>query len=121
MLRTSWTWSVSGVFAPLPVTVFPASRAAEGFQLMAAARHTGKVVIDTIVMEVAAETAAKPIRPDGGYLITGGLGALGLVAAEELVEGGARNLCCAVARSLRTRALQAIGRFRARGVNIVTC
>jgi epothilone polyketide synthase E len=31
-------------------------------------------------------------RADGSYLITGGLGALGLIAAEELVRGGARRL-----------------------------
>lgn len=37
-------------------------------------------------------TRALPLRPDGSYLITGGLGALGLTVAEWLVQHGARRL-----------------------------
>lgn len=32
------------------------------------------------------------VRADGSYLVTGGLGSLGLLAARELVQGGARHL-----------------------------
>jgi acyl transferase domain-containing protein/acyl carrier protein len=119
MLRTVMELVRDGVFAPLPITVFPASRAADAFQLMAAARHTGKVVIDTGAMEAVAEATAMPIRPNGAYLITGGLGALGLVAAEELVGTGARNLILCGRAAPSHRALQVIAGLRARGADVV--
>ena len=106
-----------GVLAPVPVTAFPASRTAESFQLMAAARHTGKVVIDTTAVEVATE--ALPVRSEGAYLITGGLGALGLVAAEELVEAGARHVVLCGRRHASEQALAAIGKLQDRGATIL--
>jgi acyl transferase domain-containing protein/acyl carrier protein len=117
MLRTVMDLVRAGALAPLPVTGFPAERAAEGLQLMAAAGHTGKVVIDTAAMEVAAETAGLPVSASGTYLVTGGLGALGLVAAEELVEAGARNLVLCSRTAASPDALQ---KLRARGANVVT-
>jgi phthiocerol/phenolphthiocerol synthesis type-I polyketide synthase B len=46
------------------------------------------------LVEAGADALATPLRlrADAAYLVTGGLGALGLVAAEELVRGGARRL-----------------------------
>jgi acyl transferase domain-containing protein/NAD(P)-dependent dehydrogenase (short-subunit alcohol dehydrogenase family)/acyl carrier protein len=42
--------------------------------------------------EVAASPTAAAVRPDRTYLITGGLGAIGLVTARKLVDLGARHL-----------------------------
>jgi acyl transferase domain-containing protein/acyl carrier protein len=78
---------------PLPHTVFPVSQAAEAFRHMAQALHIGKIVIsldDSNVKIAPAEPAL--IRADGTYLITGGLGGLGLAMAKWLTERGARHL-----------------------------
>ena len=78
----------SGKLQPLPKTVFPIAAAPDAFRYMAQARHIGKVVL-----------TMPPITPQrslfndhASYLITGGLGALGLRVATWLVEQGARHL-----------------------------
>ncbi|HEY4973635.1 MAG TPA: SDR family NAD(P)-dependent oxidoreductase, partial [Steroidobacteraceae bacterium] len=117
MLRTIMTLMSDGVFTPLPVTEFPAAEAADAFQLMAAARHIGKVVITTQSMQAPNKLL---VRSDGTYLITGGLGALGMVVAEELVAAGALNvvLCGRGEPSADVRA--AVSNLRSSGANIVT-
>lgn len=70
---------------PLPVRVYPAANTVDAFRGMALGRHTGKLVISQTLPPAS-------IRSDGTYLITGGLGGLGLAAAERLVQDGARHL-----------------------------
>ncbi|MEI6260588.1 MAG: type I polyketide synthase [Deltaproteobacteria bacterium] len=77
-----------GELKPLKRTVFGLDDGANAFRYMAQARHIGKVVL-------TAETKGVRIRPDATYLITGGLGALGLETAKWLVENGATNLVLA--------------------------
>ncbi|MFD7168127.1 type I polyketide synthase [Streptomyces violascens] len=54
-------------------------------------------------VERPAEREPVDCRPDGTYLITGGLGALGLEAARHLVEQGARRLVLIGRRGLPSR------------------
>jgi epothilone polyketide synthase D len=84
-----------GVLQPLPVETFPISRAADAFFKMAQARHTGKLAltIDDPSASIRVPVEVAPtVRPDGAYLITGGLGGLGLTVARWLAEQGARQL-----------------------------
>ena len=82
-----------GSLTPLPHTVFPVSQVAEAFRHMAQARHIGKVVISLDDSNVkVAPAAPTPVRADGAYLITGGLGGLGLAVAKWLTGQGARHL-----------------------------
>jgi len=72
---------------PLPYTVFPITAAPHAFRYMAQAKHIGKVVL----------TLPKPrqdaiVQSHGSYLVTGGLGALGLQVAQWLVAQGAKHL-----------------------------
>jgi NAD(P)-dependent dehydrogenase (short-subunit alcohol dehydrogenase family)/acyl carrier protein len=73
---------------PLPYQVFGLPQTVDAFRRMALARHIGKIVVSHD------DAAAAPalVRPDATYLVTGGLGALGLHTARWLVEQGARNL-----------------------------
>jgi NADPH:quinone reductase-like Zn-dependent oxidoreductase/acyl carrier protein len=84
-----------GEIQPLPLRVFPMSRVHEAFREMAQARHTGKLVVSMrdpeLRIQVPAEEASR-LRPDATYLITGGLGGLGLSVARWMVERGARHL-----------------------------
>ena len=59
-------------------------------------------------------------REDGTYLLTGGLGGLGLVLADWMVERGARNLV-RVGRSGATSAAakQALAAMQARGASVM--
>ena len=66
------------VFKPLPVKAFGMQSVREAFRYMAQAKHIGKVVIT--------QDEFPSIRGDGAYLITGGLGGLGLVTARWLVR-----------------------------------
>ncbi|XXT21827.1 type I polyketide synthase [Sorangium sp. So ce429] len=85
----------AGRLSPLPCEVFPASSVADAFHSMAQGRHVGKIV-------VSMRQPDAPIAPQGGssslvhehasYLVTGGLGGLGLSVAQWLVSKGARHL-----------------------------
>lgn len=68
-------------------------------------------------MEIAESV---PIRPDRSYLITGGLGQLGLQAAAWLAEQGARRIVLASRRTPSSKALAALDAIRANGVEVVT-
>ena len=90
----------SGELRPLPLHAFPAAHAVDAFRFMAQARHIGKVVV---VHRPSPGTA----RADGTYLITGGLGGLGLKVAQWLVDRGARHLAL-LGRSAPTEDARAI-------------
>jgi NAD(P)-dependent dehydrogenase (short-subunit alcohol dehydrogenase family)/aryl carrier-like protein len=74
----------AGTLAPMRKQVFGVEDAAHAFRHMANGRHTGKIVLRV--------PSQKPIRRDGTYLITGGLGALGIGAAEWLADRGAGRI-----------------------------
>ncbi|MCA0456386.1 MAG: type I polyketide synthase [Chloroflexi bacterium] len=78
----------SGALSPLPTQTFPIENAVEAFRHMAQAKHIGKVV----VTHQPAKAIGELIHSEATYLITGGLGGLGLKVADWMVEHGARNL-----------------------------
>ena len=62
----------------LPVETVPISRAADAFRKMAQAQHIGKLVLTLSESDALVRTQPRtevPIRSNGSYLITGGLGA----------------------------------------------
>lgn len=72
-----------GELKPLNRRVYPLTEAAAAMRFMQQARHIGKIVLSM---------SHPAIRPDASYLITGGLGALGLKACMWLVENGAKHV-----------------------------
>jgi phthiocerol/phenolphthiocerol synthesis type-I polyketide synthase C len=83
----------SGDLAPLPVTEFDFAHVTDGFRLMASAAHTGKILVTMPVagrVEAAAPPPPQPlVSGDAGYIIVGGMGGLGMVAARWLAQQGA--------------------------------
>ena len=77
---------------PLPHTVFSLSEAVQAFRYLAQARQIGKVIISQSDPSSLHSPGLQPIRNDSTYLITGGLGGLGLQSAAWLVEQGASHL-----------------------------
>ncbi len=83
----------AGNLAPLPVTEFEFDQVTDAFRLMASAGHTGKILV-TMPIAGRVEAAAPPppqplVSRDAGYIIVGGMGGLGMVAARWLAEQGA--------------------------------
>ncbi|MGW8375459.1 type I polyketide synthase [Streptomyces sp. ODS28] len=112
----------SGELPPLPVTTHPVTEAAEAFHTMAAAQHTGKLVLTwptqgTATLPVNPEDV-EVVRADGSYLITGGLGGLGLVIARWLAGRGAAGIVLN-SRSAPTESARAvIEELRAAGTRV---
>ncbi len=94
----------SGALRPLPVRVFPLEQASEAFRFMAKARHTGKIVLS----QAAQPSAAPSLRKDATYLVTGGLGGIGLTLARQMAEMGAGTLVLAGLREPGPEAQTAI-------------
>ncbi len=95
MLRSLVERFENGELAPIPTEVFSTAQVAEAFRHMAQAKHIGKIVIartDEPLLVNFEDENVTPVHGDGTYLITGGLGALGLEVARWLVEQGADHL-----------------------------
>ena len=108
----------AGWLGPLPHRVFPLDEAAAAFRHMAQARHVGKIVLSLgaaggdaaragdggdaagagrAVMHSGLRAGMRPemragLRSDATWLVTGGLGGLGLEVARWLVGEGVRGL-----------------------------
>ncbi len=104
----------------LPHKVFAAETVVEAFRLMAQAKHVGKVVIHPPASPSASQPGGTPslFRADAAYLISGGLGALGLIVAEWMVEQGARHLVLLGRRGPTESAQATLARLKARGANV---
>jgi polyketide synthase 12 len=102
-----------GEFTALPTTAYGYADAPAAFTAMAKARHTGKLVLRPDPHEqVTTAPHTAPVRPSGTYLITGGLGALGLETARYLTEHGARHLVLAGRSAPTEQAEQALAVLR---------
>ncbi|KAA8969659.1 type I polyketide synthase [Mycobacterium sp.] len=76
-----------------PVTVIPAGQVAEAFRLAGDARQVGQVCVSMRDPQLTLRRyPPQRIRPDVTYLVTGGLGGVGLQTAAWLLERGARHL-----------------------------
>ena len=108
---------------PMPETThYPLSEAATAVRVMGAAGHTGKVVLDvprTGQSRVVVPPAqARVFRPDGAYIVTGGLGGLGLFLAEEMATAGCGRIVLTSRSQPSDAAQEAIERIRATGADI---
>jgi NADPH:quinone reductase-like Zn-dependent oxidoreductase/acyl carrier protein len=96
---------------PLPRSVFSVDEAGQAFRVMAQARHAGK-----IVLRLAPPATA--IRTDGTYLVSGGLGGVGLETARWLASKGAGRLVLFGRKGLPQEAEPAIAEMRAYGTDV---
>ncbi|HEV7361298.1 MAG TPA: SDR family NAD(P)-dependent oxidoreductase, partial [Mycobacterium sp.] len=89
-----------GEWSALPAEIYPLTEAKTAFRRMQQARHIGKIVLQI----------PKPLQPqeDRSYLITGGLGALGLHTAAYLAQLGAGDIVLTSRRTPDVDAQRAI-------------
>ncbi|TDD72506.1 type I polyketide synthase [Actinomadura rubrisoli] len=85
-----------GTIKPIPVRTFPLTQAESALRTLAAGKHTGKLVLQfpsTGCTQAVVLPKEFPLaRGDGAYIITGGLGGLGLVLADWLADNGASRI-----------------------------
>jgi NADPH:quinone reductase-like Zn-dependent oxidoreductase len=121
-------WFEAGRLRPLPQRVFPVQEAVEAYRFLQQVRQVGKVVLSFAPLTLPSPPAAgeegrvrgegPALRGDGAYLITGGLGGLGLKTAEHLVELGARQLVLVGRSEPCTAAQETIERLRSAGASV---
>ncbi|ROP29947.1 myxalamid-type polyketide synthase MxaB [Couchioplanes caeruleus] len=85
-----------GTLSALRTTEYSLDEVEEAFGVLSRGANVGKLVLSLEAGE--AEQPPPAIRPDRTYLITGGLGALGLLAGRKLAELGARHLALVTRR-----------------------
>ena len=83
----------TGKLKPLPHTLYKGDRIIEAFRYMQQGKHQGKIVIDLDNMQTEVDRSSIPTPTyRGTYLVTGGMGAIGLQVAQWLITKGVTSL-----------------------------
>lgn len=98
----------SGDLQPLPYRTFGFNEVVSAFRLMQSSGHIGKVVLRPEPTRQAAASPAFMVRPDGVYIVTGGLSGFGLETARWLLRQGVRRLALLSRRGAATPGASAI-------------
>ncbi|MGO9655013.1 sulfolipid-1 biosynthesis phthioceranic/hydroxyphthioceranic acid synthase [Mycobacterium sp.] len=123
LLNTVYQLTADGALPMPESTHYPLAHAATAIGVMSGAQHTGKLVLDvphtgrSRVMVPPAQ--ARVFRHDGAYLITGGLGGLGLFLAEKMAAAGCGRIVLSSRSQPTLKALETIERIRAIGADVV--
>ncbi|MEM7127079.1 MAG: SDR family NAD(P)-dependent oxidoreductase [Chloroflexota bacterium] len=122
----------AGKLKPLPYIVFPVEQIGEAVRTMQQAKHVGKIVLSfetetyktdadkTDASEETNRSIGPMLCPNSSYLITGGLGSLGLLVAQSLAEVGAGHLILTSRRPLASDSAkeELIEELKAAGVTV---
>ena len=109
----------SGELEPLPHAAFPLRAAKDAFRHMAQARHIGKVVLEHDGGSQAADATSVTLRDDATYLVTGGLGGLGVGLTQWLVDQGVRYVVLVGRHAPTPRVAEVLSTLESRGARIV--
>ncbi len=104
---------------PLPLRAFRIERTIDALRHMARAEHIGKIVIQATVYNDFTD-GGFALREDGAYLVTGGLGGLGLKVARWLADHGARCLVLVGRSGASSAATSQLEELEKAGVRVVT-
>jgi polyketide synthase 5 len=122
LLSTVYRLTAEGVL-PLPETThYPLADAATAIRMMGAAEHTGKLLLS--VPKAGHSTVVVPpeharvFRRDGSYIVTGGLGGLGLFLGAKMAAGGCGRIVLNSRSQPKPEALEEIARMRAAGTEV---
>ncbi len=122
LLTTVYQHIADGVLPAPETTHYPLADGATAIRVMGAAEHTGKLVLD--VPRSGHDPAVVPpsevtsFRADGAYIVTGGLGGLGLFLAEKMAESGCGRIVLNGRSAPGPEAQSVLRRIRSRGVEI---
>ncbi len=123
VLATVYRLTAEGVLPMPQSTHYPLAEAATAIRVMGAAEHTGKLILDVPhagrSSVVLPPEQARVFRADGSYLITGGLGGLGLFLAEKMASAGAGRIVLSSRSAPSQKALETIELVRSIGSDVV--
>lgn len=119
MLQTLMQKFQMGALKIIHQTAFAAQDVVEAFKTMARARHIGKLVISYEKRDSGvAKTESGIVRPDGSYLVTGGMGALGLNVTRWLCDNGAKHIVLVGRHAPAKRVTNILNGLRQQGAHI---
>ena len=123
LLNTVYTQTADRSLPMPQSTHYPLAEAAIAIRLMSEAQHTGKLILD--IPRTGSSTVVLPpeqvqvFRDDGAYIITGGLGGLGLFLAAKMATAGCGRIVLTSRSQPNHEALEAIELIQAIGSDIV--
>jgi polyketide synthase 5 len=127
LLATVYRLVADGKLPQPEVSRYPLQDAGTAIRVMSAAEHTGKLVLDVPhaghSSVVVPPQRAVTFRPDGSYIITGGLGGLGLFLAEKMASANGGAGCGRIVLTSRSqpseKVLETIELIKSMGGDIV--
>ncbi|HEY3393633.1 MAG TPA: SDR family NAD(P)-dependent oxidoreductase, partial [Lacipirellulaceae bacterium] len=113
-----------GHYRPLSFTRFEAEGTIDAFRYMSQRKNIGKVVVSMDAepspnRSLRGRGITELVRRDGAYLITGGLGALGLRVAEWLADEGAGTVVLMSRRGPTAEVDTQLGKIQEKGAKVV--
>ncbi|OBF13446.1 polyketide synthase [Mycobacterium sp. ACS4054] len=122
LLTTVYRLIADGALPTPSSTHCPLAEADSALRMMQSARHIGKLVLDVPhsgMRRVVVPPAQVPVfRRDGAYLITGGLGGLGLFLAEKMAAAGCGCIVLCSRSQPTQDQLETIERIRTSGTDV---
>lgn len=123
LLETVYLLTAEGDLPAPEITYYPLADAATAIRMMSGAQHTGKLVLDIphtgSSRLVVPPSQVQVFRPDGAYIVTGGLGGLGLFIAEKMAASGCGRIVLSSRTQPTARASETLERIRATGVDVL--
>jgi NADPH:quinone reductase-like Zn-dependent oxidoreductase/NAD(P)-dependent dehydrogenase (short-subunit alcohol dehydrogenase family)/acyl carrier protein len=109
----------NGLLQPPPIKVFPIEEVIDAFRYMQQAKHIGKIVVTQTQLGDGETQKPLSFRSEASYLITGGMGGLGLLVANWMVSKGAKHLVLLGRRSPDDAAIKKITELEVAGASVV--
>ena len=125
LLETVYRLTADGTLPMPECTHYPLADAATAIRMMSGAQHTGKLVLDIprtgSSRVVVPPSQIRTFRSDGAYIVTGGLGALGLFLAEKMAADGCGRIVLSSRSEPTIEALGIVERIRGGADVVVEC
>lgn len=122
LLDTVYRLTTEGYLPQPETTHYPLAEAATAIRVMSAAEHTGKLILSVPRVGhsqvVVPPEQARVFRGDGAYIVTGGLGGLGLFLAAKMSAAGCGRIVLNSRSAPKPDALAEIERMRAAGTEV---
>jgi polyketide synthase 5 len=123
LLTTVYRLTADGSLPPPECTHYPLADAGTAIRAMSGAQHTSKLVLDVPatgrIRVVVPPARAQVFRRDGAYVVTGGLGGLGLFLAEQMASAGAGRIVLSSRTQPTPQALERVEAIRVTGTDVV--
>ncbi|OBI89867.1 polyketide synthase [Mycobacterium asiaticum] len=123
LLQEVYRRAATGVLPCPPCTHYRLDNATDAIRAVSNASHVGKLLLDipraACSTVVVAPDQVAAFRPDGSYIVTGGLGGLGLFLAEQMAAAGAGRIVLNSRSAPSQRTIETIELVRATGADLV--